>query len=311
MKSITVILGRAAGVFALLAATGAASAQELTVVSFGGTYQDAQRAIYFEPFAAATGVRIREESWDGGYGVIAAKLEMPPADWDVVNVETAELLLGCADGMYEQLDWAALGGKEKYLEQAASDCGVGTNVWSTGLAFDADKLAKGPKSWADFWDTKAFPGKRALRRGPRYSLEFALMADGVPAEQVYEVLSTPEGVDRAFAKLDKIKGDLVWWKSARSRSSSLPRERWSCRPSGMVASPASTAPRVATSASSGPVRFMRWTIGSSQRDAEQGSRVRLHPFCKCRGKPGQASRAYRLWGNQPRRQCTSRAPGPG
>ena len=83
-------------------------------------------------------------------------------------------------------------------------------MWSTGLSYDANVLEEAPTSWADFWDTKKFPGKRALRRGPKYALEFALMADGVAPKDVYEVLGTPEGVDRALAKLDEIKGDIIW-----------------------------------------------------------------------------------------------------
>jgi putative spermidine/putrescine transport system substrate-binding protein len=37
------------------------------------------------------------------------------------------------------------------------------------------------------------------------------MADGVPVDEVYDVLETEEGVDRAFAKLDTIKDQVVWW----------------------------------------------------------------------------------------------------
>lgn len=81
-----------------------AVARDLTIVSWGGTYQDMQREIYMPPFSQATGTPILEESWDGGYGVIAAKMQTPPANWDVINVESAELLLGCADGLYEPLD---------------------------------------------------------------------------------------------------------------------------------------------------------------------------------------------------------------
>ncbi|MEO1961510.1 MAG: extracellular solute-binding protein, partial [Paracoccus sp. (in: a-proteobacteria)] len=37
--------------------------------------------------------------------------------------------------------------------------------------------------------------------------------DGVPADQVYDVLSTQEGVDQAFAKLAEIKSDVIWWEA--------------------------------------------------------------------------------------------------
>lgn len=190
-----------------------ASARDLTVVSWGGNYQDAQREIYFKPFAEKSAKPVLDESWDGGYGVLAAKLQAGTPNWDVVQVETEELALGCADGIYETVDWEKLGGKDKFIDSAVNDCGVGAIVWSTGLSYDADKLTTAPTSWSDFFDTTKFPGKRGLRKGPKYSLEFALIADGVAPAEVYEVLATPEGVDRAFAKLDTIKGDITWWES--------------------------------------------------------------------------------------------------
>ncbi len=194
-------------------ATPAVQARDLTVVSWGGTYQDAQREIYFKPFTAETGTPLLEESWDGGYGVIAAKMAGGSSDWDVVQVESEELILGCADGMYEEVDWDSFGGTADYLPAAVHDCGVGTIVWSTGLSYDADRLKTAPTGWADFWDVEKIPGKRSLRRGPKYTLEIALMADGVPVEEVYQLLATPEGVDRAFAKLDQLKPQIVWWEA--------------------------------------------------------------------------------------------------
>ena len=90
----------------------------------------------------------------------------------------------------------------------------GTIVWSTVIAYDGDKITDDPpQSWADFWDTEKYPGKRGMRRHAKYTLEFALMADGVPPDQVYEVLRTDEGVDRAFAKLDELKDDIIWWEA--------------------------------------------------------------------------------------------------
>lgn len=194
----------AAGVFG-------AQARDLTVVSWGGNFQDAQRKIFFQPFASTIGKPVLDESWEGGYGVLQAKVKAGVPNWDVVEVEAEELALGCADGIYEKIDWEKLGGKDAYLPAAVSDCGVGNIVWSTGLSYDGEKLKEEPRTWADFWDTKKFPGKRGLRKGPKYALEFALMADGVPANQVYEVLSSEGGVDRAFRKLEELKADIIWW----------------------------------------------------------------------------------------------------
>jgi putative spermidine/putrescine transport system substrate-binding protein len=205
-------IGAGAAVAGVLTISSAAAA-DLTVTSWGGAYQDAQREVYFEPFKKATGIDLVEDVWNGGVGAIRAKVEGGGQEWDMVQVEAEELVLGCEEGLYAPIDWQAVGGKDQFIDAAVNDCGVGTIVWSTAIAYDGDKLKDGPKSWADFWDTQKYPGKRALRRGPKYTLEFALMADGVPPDQVYQVLGTPEGVDRAFAKLDEIKGDLIWWEA--------------------------------------------------------------------------------------------------
>jgi len=200
-----------AAALALLA--GAAQSRDLTVVSWGGAYQEAQKKIYFQPFQKETGTKLVDDSWDGGVGVLRAKVEGGQADWDVVQVEAEELALGCEEGLYEKLDWQALGGRDRFIPAAVNDCGVGAIVWSTVLAYDGDKLKEGPQGWADFFDTKKFPGKRGLRKGPKYTLEFALIGDGVKPDEVYSVLKTPQGVERAFRKLDTIKKDIVWWEA--------------------------------------------------------------------------------------------------
>src|SRR5215470_6040623 len=188
-----------------------AQARDLTVVSWGGAYQDAQRDAYFKPYMAA-GNKMAEESWDGGVGTLRAKIQGGNNNWDVVQVESEELLLGCEEGLYEKLDWAKLGGKDKYLSDAVNDCGVGAIVYSFILAYDGDKIkGDAPKSWADFWNTQKWPGKRALRKGPKTTLEIALLADGVAPQDVYQTLATPAGVDRAFNKLTQLKPNLAWW----------------------------------------------------------------------------------------------------
>lgn len=211
--SMKVLLAALASAAALMSVSLPAHARDLTVVSWGGNYQEAQRKIYFQPFAAKIGATVLDESWDGGYGVLQAKVKAGTPNWDAVQVEAEELELGCSDGIYEKIDWQKMGGRHAFIPAGVNDCGVGAIVWSTGIAYDGDKLKDGPKSWADFWDTAKYPGKRSLRKGAKYTLEFALMADGVPAADVYKVLKTPEGVERAFKKLDALKGDIVWWEA--------------------------------------------------------------------------------------------------
>lgn len=213
MKSMTKAAVVAAAVAAVVSTAGAAQARDLTVVSWGGAYQDAQKEVYFEPFRQQTGIPMIDESWDGGIGVLRAKVQGGAATWDVVQVESEELELGCEEGLYEVLDWDKIGGKDAYLGSAVHDCGVGAIVYDFVIGYDKDKLSEGPAGWADFFNTEKFPGKRALRQGPKTTLEAALMADGVKPSEVYQVLGTDAGVDRAFAKLDSIRDDLIFWKA--------------------------------------------------------------------------------------------------
>jgi putative spermidine/putrescine transport system substrate-binding protein len=199
----------------LAAALGAAPAcaRDLTVVSWGGSYQDAQKEVYFKPFMKNTGIPMNDDSWDGGVGVLRAKVEGGALNWDVVEVESEELALGCDEGLYEKIDYTKIGWKDSYLPEAVNDCGVGAIVYDFILAYDGDKLKDGPKSWADFFDLKKYPGMRALRQGPKTTLEIALMADGVAPKDVYTVLATEAGVDRAFAALSTIRDQLIFWKA--------------------------------------------------------------------------------------------------
>lgn len=187
----------------------------LVVVSYGGAYQDAQRQVYFEPFRKQSGITMTDEAWDGGLAVLRDRVHSGTPRWDVVQVDSEELVRGCAEGLFVSLDWSRIGGQERYLSEAVSPCGVGAIVYSLVLAYNRNKLASPPGSWADFFDTKTFPGKRALRMTPRTTLEIALLGDGVAPADVYTVLATPEGADRAFSKLDAIKDDLVFWSAAR------------------------------------------------------------------------------------------------
>ena len=191
-----------------------ALAEDIVVVGWGGASQDALRTTFFQPYVAETGNNIVEDSWNGGVGTLRAKVQGGSVAWDLVQVESEELILGCEEGLFVAIDWDRIGGRDAYLDAGANECGVGALGWAIVLAYDGDVLTEGgPRSWKDFFDTSAYPGKRALRKGPKFNLEFALYADGVPAESIYSVLATNEGVERAFAKLHTIKNDLIWWET--------------------------------------------------------------------------------------------------
>jgi len=120
---------------------------------------------------------------------------------------------GCDEGLFEKMDWSKLPPKADFVPAAVTECGVGAFVWSTVMAYNADKLKTAPVTWGDFWDTKKFPGKRGMRKGPRYNLEFALMADGVAPADIYKVLATKDGADRAFKKMTELKPNIQFWEA--------------------------------------------------------------------------------------------------
>lgn len=196
-------------------ATGASAQESLTVTSWGGAYQKAQQKTFFEPFNKATGIKVREDEWDGSVAKIKAMVETKQVTWDVVSVLSDNVLQGCEEGWLEKIDYSKLGGKDQFVEGSAMECGVGTDIYATIFAYNKDKFPKGgPSTMADLFDAKKFPGPRAFYKSPKTTLEFALIADGVPAKDVYKVLATKAGVDRAFKKLDTIKPHVkVWWSA--------------------------------------------------------------------------------------------------
>lgn len=208
LKKLTTI-----AVFSLFA-VGAHAEQTMTITSYGGAYQASEDKAYFQPFSQKTGVKILQDEWNNEVSKLKAMVSTGQVSWDVLDVEPAIALQGCDEGWLEKLDYAALGvKKDQMVDGAALDCAIGTIVFGTIYAYDQDKFPNGgPTTAADFWDVKKFPGPRALRKSPKTTLEFALVADGVPTSDVYKVLSTKEGIDRAFAKLDKIRPNVkVWW----------------------------------------------------------------------------------------------------
>ena len=187
--------------------------QQITVVNFGGTQAAAQKKAYYEPFEKTTGIKVVAVEYNGEHAKVKAMVETKKVTWDLVEAESPDAARGCDEGMFDKIDYAKIGGKTDLLPAAVTECGVGFFVWSTVLAYNGDKLKDGPKNWADFWDVKKFPGKRSMRKGARYNLEFALMADGVAPGDVYKVLATKEGAERGFKKLTELKPNIQWWEA--------------------------------------------------------------------------------------------------
>ena len=199
----------------------ASAADKINFVSWGGAYTASQVKACIEPYTAKTGQEFNIIDYNGGLAEVRTQVEANNVQWDIIDQTPQDAVRGCDEGLYEVLDhsqWAPAAdgtpATEDFVEGALSECYVGNISWATVPAFDASKISgEKPTTMADFWDTAKFPGRRGLRKVPRVNLEWALMADGVANEDIYSTLSTEEGVDRAFAKLDEIKDDVVWWEA--------------------------------------------------------------------------------------------------
>jgi putative spermidine/putrescine transport system substrate-binding protein len=198
---------------AVVASFASFAQTQITVVNFGGANGNAQKKAYIEPFEKSSGIKVVGVEYNGEQAKIKAMVEAKKVSWDVVEVESPDVTRGCDEGLFEKLDYSKIGNKADFAPAAVHECGIGIFIWSTVMAYNADKLKTAPTTWADFWDTKKFPGKRAMRKGARYNVEFALMADGVAVQDVYKVLMTKEGADRAFKKLTELKPNIQWWEA--------------------------------------------------------------------------------------------------
>ncbi|RXH24774.1 ABC transporter substrate-binding protein [Bradyrhizobium zhanjiangense] len=206
------IAGLAAGTLVPIGHTFAA--EKLTITSYGGSYQAALRKAYFEPFSSESGVTVNEDEYNGEDAKIRAMVMSGSVTWDVVDGSVQTAIRMCAEGLLETIDWKRIGvDRSKLIGAQESDCLVPYVITGSVVGYDKSKLPVGPKNMADFFDLQKFPGKRGLRKSPVKTLEMALMADGVSIKDVYKVLSTSDGVDRAFRKLDTIKKDVIWYTS--------------------------------------------------------------------------------------------------
>ena len=229
VKMFTVKKALLAAVVALpicLATGGAANAAtELVIVSQGGAYTASQQKSIHDPYMAANPeVKIiNDDSASQAIAKLRAMAATGKVTWDLVVSDISRAMLLGEDGLLETIP------HDKLLRPApdgtppTEDLGafiatpyfIPAIVFSDIFGYRTDVAAWGgrvPKTVRDVFDLQKFPGKRSLRRSPRTSLEWALLADGVAREDVYQVLSTEAGVNRAFAKLDTIKSRVIWWE---------------------------------------------------------------------------------------------------
>jgi len=205
------------------ALASAGTRNEITFTSWTGPYMRSQMLGFVRPYEEANGTRVNVEHYAGGIGEIRDQVESANVIWDVVDLTQADSLRACNEGLLENIEDIELpdgadgtGFRDDFVEGALNPCGVGVIVWATVFGYSNEDFGDNPPtSVADFFDTTAFSGPRAIRNDPTVIMEWALIADGVAQKDVYSVLETPKGVERALAKMDAIKPGLVLWENGR------------------------------------------------------------------------------------------------
>ena len=207
MKSA--IGGLAAAGLMLTAAVSYAD-DTLRIVSWGGAYQKGQSLGIFQPAAKAMGITVKEDTY-GGISDVKLMVKSGADKFDIFSSGAGSCASGAAEGVLEKLDYSVID-VSNHLPGMYSDYCAGADIFSVVAAYNTETYGEGngPKTWADFYDVEKFPGTRAMRNKVDGQLETALLADGVPKEQVYEVLGSEEGIERALNKIRSIKPCLLY-----------------------------------------------------------------------------------------------------
>jgi len=183
---------------------------DITFVSWGGAYTASQQKAYVDTWDKGSGVTV--ESYNGGLGEIKAQVEAGNVTWDVVDVLPDQAITGCDEGLFAKVDQSSF--IDDLVVPPVSECIVPQIFWAYTAFYSKSAFpGKKPKNIKDFFNVKKFPGKRGIHTWANALIEMALVADGVKASKVYDVMNTPEGIDRAFAKLDTIKDHVVFWSA--------------------------------------------------------------------------------------------------
>lgn len=203
----TLLLGATASLALPMINRKAWANESLIVADPGGPFTQGYRVAFYDDFTAETGIKIQDVARDAEpTAQFKSIVETGSYIWDICTATLSARLILERDGLLEPLNIPA-DAVTDVMPDAVHQNMLGTDVYSTVLAYNKETCPKAPTSWADFWNVKDFPGRRSLRKNPIDTLEIALLADGVDPKDLY-----PLDVDRAFRKLEEIKDHIdVWW----------------------------------------------------------------------------------------------------
>ena len=203
----------------------------LTVMTWPGPFGRAQTNAQMHTYAADRSVDVRPAFWDGDLADVQAMVDKRLYKADVIDFELPKAVQACKGKLLEMINPAMLpagangvAAARDFVPGSIGPCWVGSQVYSQVIVFSST-LEPVPATLADFFDVTKFHGRRALSRASaKYNLEMALLADGVAPGDVYKTLESPEGLDRAFAKLKALHpiwahdsvGALEWLKDGQA-----------------------------------------------------------------------------------------------
>ena len=276
----------------------------ITIVSWGGAYTKAQTEAYQKPWMAKTGNTIVSADYNGGLAEVKSAGRKRQGDLGPDRRRTLGGGRGCNDGLFEKLDPSKLpkgdngvDAKDDFIPGSLLDCAVGTIAYANIYGYNSTKFpGDKPTKVADFFDLKKFPGKRGLKKEAKVNLEMALMADGVPAADVYKVLDTKEGVDRAFKKLDTIKGSAVFWEAGAQPPQLLASGEvmMTTAYNGRLFTPAVHGEQAVRHRLGRPAAGVRH-VGDPQGIEEEGRRVGFHRVLDLDQAARRSGQVHSLW----------------
>lgn len=288
----------AATVAALLAPPARATAAEgsITIASYGGAYARSQVVAFVDPFREETRQWVEMVSHRGDLEELRDQVLSGNVTWDVVDMTATDAIRACNEGLLQRLEGLPLApstsgqpAAEDFLAGSLLPCGVGQNIWATVIAYEASAYEglTAPSTLADFFDLERFPGSRGLQKSAQVNLEWALLADGAAPGEIYTLLESDAGLERALAVLERIRPAIVWWTRGEEALDLLQQRRVAM-----------------SSAWSGRVFFRNRVRGGSIRAIWEGNVWEREFWAVPRGAPNaETAKRFIAFATEPERQA--------
>ncbi|MBB5159389.1 ABC transporter substrate-binding protein [Saccharopolyspora phatthalungensis] len=193
------------GVAALLTGCGGGDASSLIYAGYGGSYQNGIKSAMFDPFGKATGIGVKYTADANDVTKLISMATAGRSQNDVADAQGPAFAQLRSNNALEKLDRAVVTRDDVVDASLITDYSIPYYQFSHNIFWNTSLVSGKMNSWADVWDVNRFPGKRGFQQLPWFTLEIALLADGVAMDRLY-----PLDVDRAFRSLDRIKPHSVF-----------------------------------------------------------------------------------------------------